>query len=116
MANIIDYVRSATETFAERGINRVDSLIFSWLAYVRYPDDSPVRTKAGQPLFETFGFGGLTGMTAPLHNPRETEKLLEAVAESPRFKDVLACLHYEKSSKVESSAPIKCSFVLSGRW
>lgn len=101
MANIIDYVRENSDTFAERAINRVDSLIFSWLAYVRYPEDSPVRTKEGQTLYETFGFGSLLGMVAPLHDPRETEELLKAIAASPRFKDVVACLHYEKSSKVE---------------
>ena len=101
MANIIDYVRESTDSFTDRALNRVDSLVFSWLAYIRYPEDSPVRTSQGQTLYETFGFGGLTGMTAPLHDPRETEELCKAVAASPRFKDVVACLHYEKSSKVE---------------
>ncbi len=92
MANIIDYVRENTDSFSERALNRVDSLIFSWLAYVRYPEDSPVRTKEGQTLYETFGFGDLLGMVAPMHDPRQTEELLEAVAASPRFKDVIACL------------------------
>ena len=32
MANIIDYVRDNADSFAERGLNRIDSLIFSWLA------------------------------------------------------------------------------------
>lgn len=112
MASIIDYVRGTTDSFAERGLSRVDSLIFSWLAYVRYPDDSPVRSREGQPLREAFGFGGLTGMTAPLHGPRETEALLEALAESPRFKDVIASLHYEKSSKVEEQQFAAICFLL----
>ena len=112
MANIIDYVRESSESFSERALNRVDSLVFSWLAYVRYPEDSPVRTKAGQTLFEAFGFGGLTGMTAPLHDPRETEELLVALSQSPRFKDVVACLHYEKSSKVEEQQFGAILFVL----
>lgn len=101
MANIIDYVRSSNDSFSERALNRVDSLVFSWLAYVRYPEDSPVRSKEGQALSEVFGFGGLTGMTAAMHDARASEELCQAVAASPRFKDVVACLHYEKSSKVE---------------
>ncbi len=101
MASIIDYVRASTDGFAERSLNRVDSLVFSWLAYVRYPDDAPVRSKGGQALCDLFGSGGLTGMTAALHDPRATEDLLKACAASPRFKDVVACLHYEKSSKAD---------------
>ncbi len=99
MANIIDYVRNATDSFSDAPLNRVDSLVFSWLAYVRYPDDSPTRSLEGQDLSEAFGNGGLTGLTAAMHDPRHTEELLVAVAESPRFCDVVGCLHSEQSSR-----------------
>ena len=99
MANIIDYVRETTSGFGEEPLNRVDSLVFSWLAYVRYPEDSDVRTADGMPLSEVFVEGTLTGLTASLHDPRSTEELLLAVAGSPRYADVVACLHSEQSSK-----------------
>ena len=103
MANIIDYVREVREPFTELPLNRVDSLVLSWVAYVVFPEDSPVRTAEGQSLSESFGHGGLVGMTASLHNPSSTQQLLEAIATSPRFGEVVARLHLERSSKVDET-------------
>ena len=48
MANIVDYVREQKETFVERPLNRVDSLVLSWFAYMRIPEEIPgARTKEG---------------------------------------------------------------------
>ena len=103
MANIIDYVLARREGFDELPLNRVDSLVLSWVCYVTFPQDSPVRTPQGQTLAEAFGNGGLVGMTASMHDPTSTQLLLSAVAASPRFGDVVARLHLERASKADET-------------
>ncbi|MBQ9067522.1 MAG: DUF2974 domain-containing protein [Eggerthellaceae bacterium] len=91
MANIIEYVRSTTSTFADLPLNRVDSLVLSWLAYARIPEEIPAAcTPEGADLAEICGQANLLGLVAPLYDPRASEDLLRAVAASPRYKDVRA--------------------------
>ena len=114
MANIIDYVLARREGFDELPLNRVDSLVLSWVCYVTFPQDSPVRTPQGQTLAEAFGNGGLVGMTASMHDPTSTQLLLSAVAASPRFGDVVARLHLERASKADETQFSGTAFSLPG--
>ena len=99
MGNIIDYVRETTQSFGELAPNRVDSLVFSWIAYCRMPASADaVRGKSGMPLCELCAPSNLLGMTAEMHKPALSQELLEAVGASPRFADAVACLHSEKAS------------------
>ena len=114
MANIIDYVLARREGFDELPLNRVDSLVLSWVCYVTFPQDSPVRTPQGQTLAEAFGNGGLVGMTASMHDPTSTQLLLSAVAASPRFGDVVARLHLERASKADETQFSGTAFSIPG--
>ena len=114
MANIIDYVLARREGFDELPLNRVDSLVLSWVCYVTFPQDSPVRTPQGQTLAEAFGNGGLVGMTASMHDPTSTQLLLSAVAASPRFGDVVARLHLERASKADETQVSGTAFSIPG--
>ncbi|MBQ9020782.1 MAG: DUF2974 domain-containing protein [Eggerthellaceae bacterium] len=92
MANIIDYVSQTTASFSEEPLNRVDSLVFSWLAYTRIPEEIPAAEGTeGETLATICRQDNLLGLVAPVYDPRSSEALLRAVAASPRFGDVRAC-------------------------
>ena len=92
MPSIIDYVQNARETFADKPLNRVDSLVFSWVAYMRIPEEIPdACTGTGATLASIGSRQEVLGLVAPLHDPKSSEQLLRALATSPRFADVLAC-------------------------
>lgn len=99
MGNIIDYVRETEASFSELPLNRVDSLVLSWLAYAHLDDDCPARSQEGIELSELFGQETLLSMVAPMHDSGSSEELMRAVAASPRFGSVVACLHSERWSK-----------------
>ena len=91
MANIIDYVQQATESFATKPLNRVDSLVFCWLAYTRIPEEIPEAcTPEGKTLAAIYGQTSVLGLVAPVYDHKQTDALVRAVAASPRFADVLA--------------------------
>lgn len=102
MANIVDYVRSATKPFYEEPLNRVDSLVLSWLAYARIPEN--VEDACGEQGATLAKIGGgsiasLLGLTAPLFDQKQSEALVVACAQSPRFADVVACRATEVFSR-----------------
>ena len=100
MGTIIDYVRATTETFEELPLSNVDSLVLSWLAYCRMPAAiTAVRSTAGMTLGELCMKSNQLEMSAEMHKPATTQELLTAVAASPRFAPVVACMHLEKASK-----------------
>ncbi|MBQ9058749.1 MAG: DUF2974 domain-containing protein [Atopobiaceae bacterium] len=100
MADIIDYVREQQDSFAERPLNRVDSLVLSWLANFWIPDAlTEIRSEKGMSLSELLEKSRLTEMCAPLHNWEASEKLAQAAAASGRFSSVIACLHEENWSQ-----------------
>ena len=116
MGNIIDYVRKTAQGFDELPLNRVDSLVFSWLAYCRMPSSATaVRAKAGMALAELCVASNMLEMSAEMHKASTTQELLAAVAASPRFAPVVACLHTERSSKVGEEQFSATTFCLPGR-
>ena len=113
MATIIDYVRKTSQSFGELPLTRVDSLVLSWLAYCRMPEVlTAVRGKMGAPLSELCAASNRLEMSAEMHKPALTQELLSAVAESPRFSAVVACLHTEKASKASEEQFSATTFVL----
>lgn len=108
MASIIDYARTTTASFADEPLNRVDSLMFSWLAYARIPEESPEAcTSEGVMLADLCGQSNLLGLVASVHDPRRTEELLRAMAANPRFANVRACRSvdtWSRESEVQFSA------------
>ena len=88
--NIVDYVRERLDTFEQRDVCRVDSLVFSWLSYYRLPPDAQDACGSGRltirDLYRAEWFGPMCGK---LYNPQESLELLSAVTASPRFRDVV---------------------------
>ena len=89
MANIIDYVKASTATFDEKPLNRVDSLVLSWIAYMRIPEEVPESaTAAGVRLGDLIDKVNVLGLVAPVYDPKSSEELLRACVASPRFADL----------------------------
>ena len=113
MGTIIDYVRATNETFGELPLSNVDSLVLSWLAYCRMPEAATdVRATAGMTLGELCTRSNQLEMTAEMHNSTSSQELLTAVAASPRFAPVRACMHLEKASKTSEEQFAATTFLL----
>lgn len=100
MADIVDYVRGCRDTFAERPLCRVDSLVLSCLSYLWIPEEVPeAASREGVALIDLDEGKVRLSLTAPIGNGANHERLLQAVATSPRFFNVRACLATEQSSQ-----------------
>lgn len=86
--NILGYVKTHHQSFAQEEINAVDYLILSWVSYFDFAcvcdsfpmtieelAHNPLYSKTLRPYFECF-------------EPRKTVALVKAMGESPRFKDI----------------------------
>ena len=85
--NLFGYLSRAFDTFDERGLSDVDSLVLSCLSYFRYQGDA-VRSPEGAPLRDLFRAEWLEEMTHGLWDPEGLARLLALVAASPRFRDL----------------------------
>ena len=114
MASIVNYVLSATDTFEERPLGRVDSLVLSWLAYYRFPEGLDTKSLAGVRMADlTEGDLG-SKLAANVHDASNSSTLLQALSLSPRFRDVRVCLHLEDSDADEGYQFSATTFVLPG--
>ncbi len=94
MDNMIQYAEKNLHTFAESPFNEVDSLIFSWLVFLRWEAvQEDLRTDIGVPLRDFFRAECFEGMTRLLPFTEDSLRLLTAVVASPRFRQVLL-YHY----------------------
>lgn len=88
-ANFLTYVRERIDTFAERPLCAIDSLVFSWLAYTRMNTALDAAcTSSGiafHELLRAEDFGSMFGTSWDEQGSRD---LLFAVCASPRFRDV----------------------------
>lgn len=100
MADIVEYARLCRESFTERPLCRVDSLVFSCLSYLWFPEESSASTTVeGVSLIDLDDPKMRLSLTAPVGNSANHLRLLEAVVTSPRFFDVRACLAVEQSDR-----------------
>ena len=98
MANIVEYARSCRDTFAERPLCRVDSLVLSCLSYLWLPEEVPASTTVeGVALIDLDDAKMRLSLTAPVGNGAKHEQLIAAAATNPRFFNVRACLSAERS-------------------
>ena len=87
--NFLTYVRERMDTFAERPLCSIDSLVFSWLSYARM---GVLQDCAGTPegiaLHELLRAEDFERMFGTGWDPQSSRDLLFAVCASPRFRDV----------------------------
>ncbi|MBP3894340.1 MAG: DUF2974 domain-containing protein [Atopobiaceae bacterium] len=99
MASIVDYARTARDTFTDRPLTRVDALCLAWLAYLRLPVELGVTNRAGVRLADLSEDWLRASLLASLRNAGRSWELLEAMSESPRFRNVRACLYVSESDE-----------------
>ena len=112
MAGITNYAHAARDTFAQRPVTRVDALCLAWLAYVRFPEELGVDNRAGVRLADLAQDWLRPHLTAGLHNPQRSWDLLCAVASSPRYGNVRACLHASETDAASGMQFSATTFVL----
>lgn len=90
--NFLEYVRERMDTFDERPLCAVDSLVFSWLSYAHIGPEltraCTVRGIALRELLRAEDFGGMFGSSWDEQGSRD---LLFAVCASPRFRTCRLC-------------------------
>lgn len=85
--NFLDYVRSAMDTFEERPLCTVDSLVFSWLSYTHLgPEHTRACTVRGIALHELLRAEDFDDMFGSSWDVQGSRDLLFAVCASPRFR------------------------------
>ena len=98
--NILEYVETQFETFDERPLGDVDSLVFSWLAYwFLNRDATSACTSAGVTLAELYRNKHFTKVTTATGNEALCRHLLAALAASPRFRDVRIANYVDKKDE-----------------
>ena len=86
--NFLTYVRERMDTFAERPLCSVDSLVFSWLSYARMGvSQDRACTPEGIALHELLRAEDFEHMFGTSWDPQGSRDLLFAACASPRFRD-----------------------------
>lgn len=89
MNNMITYAEETLATFDRQSFNRVDSLILSWAAYLRLPEERPeVCDWQGLRLGELFRAEDFGCLFQRHWDVRGSRRLFTALAASPRFRDL----------------------------
>ncbi len=90
MKNIINYAAEASENFQDRAFNAVDSLVLSQFAYLHFDGFVPGIAEAVKPvsIAEISGRDNHDIIFQDTLSSKKNRKLLEALAGSPRFRNV----------------------------
>lgn len=87
--SFLTYVQTQLDSFAERPLCPVDSLVLSWLSYFRLsPALDAACTRAGIALHELLRAEEFEAMFGTSFDPEGSRDVLFAVCASPRFRDV----------------------------
>ena len=87
--NMVDYAKSYYFSFAERPLNEIDALIFSWLSYLRL-DKTFIRFthNQGAPLNYILDSKRINKESLKTYDPEMTSKLLIELGKNPRFSNI----------------------------
>lgn len=87
-ATFLTYVRERMDTFLDRSLCAIDSLVFSWLAYAHLGEDQVnACLPQGIALHEMLRAEEFDNMFGSTWDPEGSRDLLFAVCASPRFRD-----------------------------
>lgn len=87
-ATFLTYVRERMDTFLDRPLCAIDSLVFSWLAYAHLGEDQVnACLPEGVALHEMLRAEEFDNMFGSTWDPEGSRDLLFAVCASPRFRD-----------------------------
>lgn len=108
--NIIDYLGSEFDSFDERPLGDVDSLVLACLSYYRLPGEArAARTKRGVPLYKVLCAEWFDAMTAGLWDPKGLIQLLTAAVASPRLRGARLCSYVSETDDAEEKQFAACT-------
>lgn len=116
---IVTYARTQLDTFVERPLNAVDSLIFSWFAYFRLPQSLLAEVPAlvtweGAPLSTLMRAEHFDEMMGTSWDPEGSRDLLLAACASPRFRDVRVAGYRALSNEEREEQFAAVTFLIPG--
>ncbi len=88
MNNILTYAQGEFRNFSKLSFNNVDSTIFSWLSYIRWPDAVFEQQKYFYPLSDFYRAEHFDEMFKNIKRKEDTLALLTAIIASPRYRNV----------------------------
>ena len=89
MNNIITYTQNQLKTFQEEPINLVDSLILSWISYIRMPKSvKNATTFRGVYIKDLFKAEYFDELFYNVYEPELAKQLWTALCASPRFRNI----------------------------
>lgn len=113
--NVFGYLSRAFDTFVERPLSDVDSLVLSCVSYFRVPRELGGAWEGdGVSLRELFRAEYAGEMTHGLWDPEGLSRLLALLAASPRFRDVVMRDHVDDFSVAEDKQFSACTLDLPG--
>lgn len=99
--NILAYLGVEFQTFVERPLCEVDSLVLACLSYYRLPEEfSAARTPEGMALTDLFCAERFEAMTRGLWDPEGLVQLLTAAVASPRLRGTRVCGYVDEFDEV----------------
>ncbi len=90
MGNIITSAKENLHTFTEESFSTIDSIIFSWMSYIRWPKEvKNVHNWEGVRLADLYRAEYFEEMLEQIAYKDETIALFSAMTASPRYRDVV---------------------------
>ncbi len=114
-ANVIDYARNELDSFDEREVCRVDSLVFSCLSYLRLPQAAQAASdgEEGLPIKDLYRADWFEELCDRTFDPQSSRELLSVVAANPRFRDVRVMDYVSRINEVAEEQFSALAFRLS---
>lgn len=115
-STLLAYASYCTESFAEEAFNEVDSLLFSWMAYLKIPtgvlpskilitddrhEDCIYKDTDSCKISDFVKDEYLSELVYKVNSQVETIAIIKAAAKNPRFANVRLCLRREETDRVE---------------
>lgn len=112
-ATFLTYVRERMDTFLDRPLCAIDSLVFSWLAYAHLGEDQVnACLPEGIALHEMLRSEEFDNMFGSTWDPEGSRDLLFAVCASPRFRDARLTLFRFKTARSAEEQFAAMTFIL----
>ncbi|MBR3223829.1 MAG: DUF2974 domain-containing protein [Atopobiaceae bacterium] len=114
-ANVIDYARDELETFDERDVCCVDSLVFSCLSYLRLPQEAQTASDGDEclPIKDLYRSDWFEELCDRTYDPQSSRELLNAVAANPRFREARIMDYVSRTNEVAEQQFSALTFRLS---
>ncbi len=113
MENMTSYAEKEFRTFEELPFHEVDSLILSWLSYIRWPIPETDNMEESYPIWKMFRAEYFAEMFSNIKDKESTKQLLTAVVASPRYRNIRIWAYESKTDLEKEMQYAAVTFILS---